>query len=218
LGPHVKRVLDVGGGANPALPIDFIQEKSLEYTVLDISSEELAKASDGYVKVQADIMSPDFDIAGDYDLIISRNVAEHVRSGRDFHGNILNLLSEGGVAFHFFPTLYAPPFVVNWLLPEWLSERVLFLFQPAGRERGGKQAKFPSYYSWCRGPSARQISRFEDLGYEVEAYLGFFGHGGYYARMKVLKGIHERVASALARHPVPLLTSFAYVLLSRKNA
>lgn len=214
--PGVKRVLDIGGGANPALPIDFVASKGLEYVVLDISPKELAKAPDGYVKVQADITSPDLDIAGDYDLIISKNVAEHVHSGRDFHGNVWNLLAEDGIAFHFFPTLYAPPFVLNRLLPERFAERLLLVLQP-GREREGKHGKFPSYYDWCRGPLPRQIKRFESLGYRVEEYIGFFGHGGYYGRIKPLKRAHEWVSSVLARHPLPWLTSFAYVVLSKQN-
>lgn len=212
--PGVKRVLEIGGGANPTLPVDFAKSKGLEYVVLDISSEELAKSPDGYVKVQADITSPNLDIAGSYDLIISKNVAEHVRSARTFHGNVWRLLAEGGAAFHFFPTLYALPFVLNRLLPEWLSERVLLQLQP-DRKREGKHAKFSPYYDWCRGPSPRQIRRFESLGYRVEEYIGFFGHGGYYGRIKPLKRIHERMSAALAKHPVPWLTSFAYVILSK---
>lgn len=211
-----KRVLEIGGGANPALPMEFVERYRLRYVVLDISAEELAKAPAGYSKIQADIMSQDLSIPGDYDLVLSRMVAEHVPDGRRFHSNVRNLLSRGGLAFHFFPTLYAPPYVVNRLLPEWISRRALSLLQP-GRESEGKHAKFSSYYSWCRGPSRRQIKRFERLGYEVEEYIGFFGHAGYYEKIKPLKRAHERIASALARHPVPRLTSFAYVVLSKRE-
>ena len=38
------------------------------------------------------------------------------------------------------PTMFAPPFVLNYLLPERLAESVLHLMQP-GRERSGKQSK-----------------------------------------------------------------------------
>src|SRR5215212_1413723 len=86
--PSVKRVCDIGGGANPALSLDFIERNGLEYVVLDISPEELAKAPDGYSKVQADITSPNLEIAGNYDLVFSKLVAEHVRSGRAFHRNV----------------------------------------------------------------------------------------------------------------------------------
>jgi uncharacterized UPF0146 family protein len=216
LRPGVKRVLDIGGGANPALPLDFVEKNGLEYVVLDISSEELAKAPEGYSKVQADVTSPDLDIAGDYDLVFSKLVAEHVPSGRDFHSKVLDLLSEGGTAFHFFPTLYAPPFVLNRLLPERLSEFVVSILQ-SNRQREGKNAKFPSYYSWCRGPLTSQIDKFESLGYRVDEYIGFFGHADYYRKLKFFRGVHDRISAALVKYPLPWLTSLAYVVLSKKS-
>ena len=45
-------------------------------------------------------------------------LAEHVPDGYRFHSNLFELLKPGGVAFHFMPTLYSPPFVINRLLPE----------------------------------------------------------------------------------------------------
>ena len=39
--------------------------------------------------------------------------------------NIAKLLRPGGVFVNLIPTLYAPPFVLNRLLPEQISARVL---------------------------------------------------------------------------------------------
>lgn len=208
----MRRVLEVGGGANPTFSLDFVAQYGLEYTVLDISADELAKAPQGYLKVLADITSPMLELPGGYDLVFSKMLAEHVQSGETFHRNIYGLLASGGVAFHFFPTLYAPPFVVNRFLPERLSEGVLHLVQ-SGRDKEGHNAKFPAYYSWCRGPMPSQIRRFESLGYQVDEYIGFFGHDGYYLRLPLLAKVHRAFSSWLVRHPVPLLTSFAYVTL-----
>lgn len=214
--PGVKRICDIGGGANPALSMDFIERNRLEYVVLDISPEELAKAPNEYSKVQADITSPGLNIDGGYDLVFSKFVAEHVRSGRDFHNNVRGLLSEDGIAFHFFPTLYAPPFVINRLVPEWLSEFILLTIQP-GRTKEGKHSKFPAYYSWCRGPVSNQIRKFESLGYRVEEYTGFFGHWFYYEKVKLLKKLHNWISSVLVKYPVPWLTSFAYVVMVKEG-
>lgn len=208
----VRRVLEVGGGANPTFSLDFVREHGLEYTVLDISADELAKAPQGYLKVQADITSPTLNLSGGYDLVFSKMLAEHVKSGKTFHRNVHGLLAPGGMAFHFFPTLYAPPFVVNRLLPERLAEGVLHLLQ-SGRDKEGHHAKFPAYYSWCRGPMPSQIRRFESLGYRLEEYIGFFGHDGYYLRLPMLAKVHRAFSNWLVRHPVPWLTSFAYVVL-----
>lgn len=172
----------------------------------------LSRPPQGYLKIQADIALPTLDLPGGYDLIFSKMLAEHVPSGETFHRNVRRLLASGGVAFHFFPTLYAPPFVVNRLLPERLAERFLHLLQ-SGREKEGKHAKFPAYYSWCRGPMPLQIKKFERLGYRVDEYIGFFGHEGYYMKLPVLAKVHRALSNWLVHHPAPWLTSFAYVTL-----
>lgn len=164
------------------------------------------------MKILADISAAEFAAQGGYDFAFSRMLAEHVSSGARFHRNVRSLLRDGGVAFHFFPTLFAPPFVANYLLPEALAERLLHFLQP-GRERSGKLGKFPARYSWCRGPLRAQIRRFERLGYEVEQYFGFYGHGAYYQKIPVWRDVHAWLSGVLSRHPVPALTSFAQVVL-----
>lgn len=216
LNNKARRVLEVGAGANPAFSIDFIRENGISYTLLDISSEELKKAPPGYSTVHADIASADFRLQDEYDVIFSRHLAEHLRDGKVFHKNVFSILAPGGIVFHYFPTLYALPFVVNRLLPERLSGLILSIVQ-AGREKEGKYAKFPAFYSWCRGPIKSQIRRFESLGYNVDEYIGFFGYSAYYDKVPLIKKIHINISDWLIRHPIPLLTSFSYVVLSKKN-
>ena len=210
---RVRTALELGGGANPALPLKFIERTGLRYTLLDVSEGELSKAPDRFDKIQADVSSQDFEADEKYDLVFSRMLAEHVRSGYAFHRNVLKLLTDRGVAFHFFPTLFAPPFLVNRVVPEAWGDRLLHLFSPRDRFKHGK---FPAYYSWCRGPTRGQIRRLEALGYRIEAYKGFFGHDPYYARVPPLRKLHGLISRSLVGHPVPWLTSFAYVLLSRR--
>src|SRR5215510_6894588 len=77
----IKKVLEVGGGATPLLSLDNMEEYGIEYTILDISIEELAKAPDAYNKIQGDITDPNLRLDGKYDLVCSRFLAEHVPSG-----------------------------------------------------------------------------------------------------------------------------------------
>jgi hypothetical protein len=164
--------------------------------------------------VCVDITSPHLELFGSYDFIFSKMLAEHVRSGEMFHRNIYRLLAINGNAFHFFPTLYAPPFVVNRLLPERLAEKLLFSLQ-AGRGKEGRHARFPAYYSWCRGPIPSQIKRFHDIGYDVSEYVGFFGHDKYYQKFSFVKKIHRMFSNWLVKHPIPVLCSYAFVLLHK---
>ncbi len=212
-----------GGGANPALPIDFVREHQLDYTIVDISQAELDKAPAGYRKVRADIADPHHDIEGTFDLVFSMWCAEHVRSGETFHRNVYRLLADGGRALHLFPTLFAPPFVLNRLIPEWVSHSLLLLLQPH-RETDGDHGKFPAYYSWCRGPTAGQMRRLQRIGYSIEHYAAFFGHSGqvaygagYLDRIALLARLHEWFSRRLVTRPVAWLTTFAYVLLGKGN-
>lgn len=208
-----RRVIEIGGGANPSFTTEQVRALGLDYTLLDISAEELAKAPPGYRTICADISSTNLNIDSEHDFAFSHMLAEHVRDGERFHRNVLRLLRPGGYALHFFPTLWAPPFVANRLLPERAADRVLARLIP-GRDRY-RQAKFPAYYDWCRGPTRRQIARFERIGYHVEAYDGYYGHPQYYDRLPALRKLHLRTSEFLSRHPRPGLTSFATVLLRK---
>ncbi len=208
---NFKQVCDVGGGANPMLDKDYIESKSLEYTLLDISEEELNKAPDSYHKILADVASPDFKAEAKFDLIFSKMLAEHIYDAKQFHKNILNSLAPNGIAVHFFPTLFTFPFVVNYLIPERLANKLLNVFLPRDRYQ---YAKFPAYYHWCYGPSRKQLKRFTSLGYEIVEYRGYFGHS-YYNRLKPLKKIHALKTRFLVKHPKPFFTSYAYAVLKK---
>lgn len=209
----LRRICEIGGGANPSLPLDFIREHGLEYTVLDISEEELAKAPDGYRKLHQDIMAPDFAQFNNFDLAFSRMVAEHVASGEIFHRNVRRLLRDGGMAFHYFPTLYTLPYVFNLLIPESVSGRLLHTVQ-GEREKTGNHGKFPALYKWCLGPVPHQLRRLEKVGYAIDEYVGFYGHS-YYVRFKPLHALHLKISDYLIQHPIPWITTYAYMVLRK---
>lgn len=211
---NARKILEVGAGANPLFTKEFIDEHGLDYTALDISAAELAKAPDYYNKIVADICADKLEVDQRFDFIFSRMLAEHVPKGEVLHRNVFYLLAPGGRAFHFFPTLYALPFFVNRWLPERLAEALLHAIQP-GRELSGKQAKFPAYYSWCRGPTVAQLRRLESVGYEVESYVGFFGHGAYYLKFPWLLGLHNKLTKWLIANPKAWMTSFAQITLKK---
>jgi hypothetical protein len=206
--PGVSSVCDVGGGARPSLPVDFIRQHDLRYTVIDISAEELANTPEGYETLEADVASPGFHAPEQYDLVTSKMVCEHVRDPRQFHRNVLDMLVPGGRAFHFFPTLYTVPFFINRVLPENLSERALY------RSETQRDFKFPAFYRWCRGPVEKQLRRLQDVGYEIDEYLGIFGHG-YYDKIPGLRSVEVAKSRWLTEHPVNWLTSYGLVVLRK---
>jgi SAM-dependent methyltransferase len=211
---RAKTILEIGAGANPLFAEDFLVEHSLDYTALDISADELKKAPACYGTIVADICSPTLKIGKRFDFVFSRMLAEHVTDGTRLHRNVFELLAPGGRAFHFFPTMWAPPFVVNRILPERLAAGLLHMLQ-SGREQSGRHAKFPAYYSGCRGPTRSRISSLRSLGYRVESYEGFFGHRDYYRKLPPVQRLHDSLVNRLIAKPSPWFTSFAYVTLQR---
>ena len=210
----LRRVCDLGAGANPILEPDFIERNQLEYTIMDISREELAKAPAQYTKIQTDLASPLFEPSEQYDLAVSVFLAEHVRDPEAFHSNVWRLLAPGGKALHLFSTLYSLPFVANKLVPARLSQRLVRIACGPVRENDGNYGTFPAYYRWCRGPTRKQILRLQAIGYQIEEYAGLFGHA-YFGRIPALQRAELSVASWLTRHPIPHLTSYAWVILTK---
>ena len=216
-----KSVCDVGGGANPVATVADVQRFGLEYVVLDGSPDELQKAPSAYDTVVIDVedraaLERLVAERGPFDLVVSRWTAEHVSQGRFFHQQVHRLLRTRGIAVHLFPTLYSPVFVVNRLLPHSITATIVPHVDESGRDRGGSHQSFRPYYSWCRGPTRRQLDRLGGIGFQVRRYIGFFGHP-YYARWGAIRCTHEALSHWLVRHPVPELTSYALVVLERQT-
>lgn len=212
---NCRRVLEVGGGANPTLSSHLVRQFGLLYTVNDISLHELAKGDalcDRWICNLSHGSAPIAERKGVYDLVFSRMVNEHVANGKQYHANILELLKPGGIAAHCCSTLYSFPMLVNRYAPERLGEILLRLFNP--RLNPQKQGKFPAYYSWSRGPSVKMCHRFESVGYEVLAYAGYFGHP-YYKRVPVLDVMERLKSRALLQWPITALCSYATLVLQK---
>ncbi|MGC1373945.1 MAG: methyltransferase domain-containing protein [Candidatus Sulfotelmatobacter sp.] len=209
-----KRILEIGSGANPTLEPQFVRELSLSYVTSDLSCEEMEKADPAFERLVLDMSAEEIkpDLIGQFDLVFSRMVAEHVSDGEKYHRNIYHLLRRGGISAHCFSTLWSLPFVANWALPEFVTACLLKGFAPRDEHRHGK---FPARYSWSRGPTAAMMRRFEGLGFEVVRYTGYFGHD-YYRRVSRL--IHQIEASKqrlLLRWPLPAFCSYATIVLRK---
>jgi SAM-dependent methyltransferase len=212
-----RAILEIGAGANPTLPVEFVESRGLRYTTNDISQEELDKADPIYQRLHHDFSEnhPPAEIHGAFDLVFSRMVNEHVRDGESYYRNIAAVLQPGGMTMHWFSTLYAFPFVVNRLTPEFVSKLLLRVFLPRDEFKHGK---FKAYYSWGRGPTRAMIRRFEALGFEVVEYAGYFGHPYYHRKIPLLHALEMKKADWLVAHPNPLLTSYARLILRKRAA
>ena len=208
---NLKKICEIGAGCNPTLPLDVVQELGLDYTILDVSASELAKAPAGYNTWCADVTSGTFESRTGFDLIFSRMLLEHVENAKQMHQNIIKTLAPGGFAVHFFPTFYTFPFVLNRFLSDGISSALVDFFVYRDRD---KHDKFKAYYRWCRGPTPGSIRRFQNLGFKIVEYRGVFGHG-YYRRIPGLRELHRVKTAFLLKCPLPWFTSYATVLLEK---
>ena len=203
-------ICELGGGREPLFSPRDVADLGLAYTIVDVSQRELDRAPVGYAKVCADVCSPDLVPA--YDFVFSRMLAEHVRDGDAMHRNIFRLLSPGGTALHFFPTLYHPAFVANRLLPTGLTGRLVRKLQP---DRSA-DSKFPAYYSKCFGPTPKMRRYFTGLGYVIAAYRPFYGTS-YLERIPGLRVLETAFDRAAARRQSSRFSAFAWLELRKPD-
>jgi hypothetical protein len=85
------------------------------------------------------------------------------------------------------------------------------MFSPRDEHLHGK---FSAYYSWSRGPSNSMIRRFEEIGFEIIDYRGYFGHY-YYQKLPWLHRLEMFKSKLLLKYPVPQLCSYARVVLRK---
>lgn len=203
--PHV---LELGGGRSPSFSPESISSSMASYTVNDISDAELSLLSPGYEKARFDVTGDVSPYAGRYDVIFSRTLAEHVKDGRAMHGNVLTLLKPGGVAFHMMPTLYSSPFVLNRLLPDTLSRRIVHAVLP---RRRSVEPKFPAHYSWCFGSREKMARMLRLLGYSDVRIRTFYGHD-YYKKLPGLRELDRAFATMAAKNDWSSYGSYAHVI------
>jgi SAM-dependent methyltransferase len=214
-----KSVADVGGGANPTLDSDFVQQHKIDYVVLDISQTELDKAPTYCRKILVDLTGPPKDFStcvgeAKFDIVFSYFFLEHVREPLAVHRNIHAALKPGGLAIHFFPTPNNIPLVANRLLSAKLSEFLVSIAQPT-RDRKGTQGKFPAFYAMCGNPSRGSHAKFRQLGFDVIRHTGYIGHG-YYDRFGLLRRFERALRPILLKAKIPL-TSDALLVLRKQS-
>lgn len=207
-----RSICEIGGGRSPLFGPKAVAELGADYTILDISEEELGLAPAGLRTLCGDICDP--EIVGDgsrFDFMFSSMVAEHVRDGDLMHRNIYAMLKPGGVAFHYFPTVFYPVFAANRVMPQRLSAWALRRFADRA------SPKFPARYSKCLGPTDSMHSYLTRVGYEVVEYRPFYG-SVYFEFMPGVRQIERSIARWAAHRRNPWLTSFAYLVVRKPGS
>jgi len=202
-------ILEIGAGPNPCIEQKIVEQNNIEYHLNDYAASELNKGNNNYRKIPGNFL--DVGLPQKYDLITSKMVLEHVSNPRAFHKKAYDYLNPGGIAIHFFATLYSAPAVLNLILPEFISDQLVKWGQNRNPEFHGK---FPAKYHWCRGPIKGYHRQFEQLGFTVLEQRGYVGHG-YLSTRRNLYKIEKLYSKMLLKLNNPLFCSNTILILKK---
>jgi SAM-dependent methyltransferase len=209
------RMLEIGAGRSPLFGRDELRSLNAELTVNDISAEELAHLPPGYRQACFDIAGAvDASQNGSIDLAFSRMVFEHVEDAHKAWGNVHAILAPGGVALAFVPTLFALPFLINWLLPDNLGERIAHALDK--RRTKDEHPVFPAHYNWCftlEGPMRRRL---ESVGFDEILVQPFYGHR-YYQRFPIIRDINRGFTALARKADLRLVSTYAYIAVRKRS-
>jgi SAM-dependent methyltransferase len=207
------RVLEIGGGRQPLFTPAEAAAAGIDLTVNDIDDRELSFGPSEFAHARFDIAgSIDPALHGGFDVIISRMVMEHVRNAPKAWANMRQLLAPGGVAMAFHPTLFSPPFIVNWLIPEALSARALRLLFP--NRHDGDYPKFPALYELCVTSPASTDAIFKACGFSQHLVAPIWGHG-YFRSLPGIREADQALQRLAEQRDWRWMTSYAYTLAQR---
>ncbi len=206
-----KKLIEIGGGRDPLFGRTALTELGAELTVNDISPTELAALPKGYRTACFDIagdLTPEEIARGGYDLAFSRMVFEHVADGQRAWENLFRLLAPGGIGLAFVPTLYAFPFVVNWLLPDDFAVRIVKLLYK--NRTDNEDPVFPARYSWTVASESRLAPMLSNIGYRDAMVVPFYGHG-YYRPFPLVRDLHAKFTEIARVRDWRFFASYAYI-------
>ncbi len=205
------RALEIGGGRTPLLTASEAAAAGVAYTVNDISQRELDLAPPEFAKARFDVGGEvDQSRHGQYDLIFSKMVMEHVRDAPRAWENMARLLAPGGIAFAYHPTLFAPAFVLNLLLPERLSAPLLKRFQP--HRNDSEYPKFPAYYNLCRAKQSLVEPALRRAGFREVFSIPFWGDVGYFRKIPGAREVSAAFTSFAEERDWRYVADYAYTI------
>ena len=213
---RLLRHLEIGGGRDPLFLPDEARAHGFDITLNDISAHELSLAPASYAKIECDIASPGGAAIlgeGRYDIAYCRMVMEHVPDVAAMWRNIGAVLAPGGVALSFFPTLYAPPYLLNRIIPESVSRRLLEAVFP-DRKQHGDNPKFPAYYDYCFSDERKIVPMLQAAGFSDVLVLPFWGYS-YFWKFPGIKQIDAAFNRIAQKHGWRAVSSFAYVIATK---
>jgi SAM-dependent methyltransferase len=184
-------VIDIGGGRTPAIPRSDLPPGTT-YIGLDLSGQELSAAPPGTYDrvVVANVTTPQADLKGRADLVVSFQVLEHVAPIDDAFTNIQSYLRPGGLFVAQLSGERSAFALVNRAIPHRLAKLIMerLLHDDPARV-------FPARYDQCTYSAlARMLVGWSDVRI-VPRYLG----AGYFRFLPPLQALYLRFEDLIVR-------------------
>jgi SAM-dependent methyltransferase len=171
------RVLDIGAGRETPYAA-AIANSSTTLIGIDLLNEDLEANRALTLRIVCDVSSNGIpEEAQNIGVVTSRTVLEHVPDLGRFAREVNNALVPGGRTIHLFAARYSLFAILNRLLSDSASRRILFALRPESVEVGG----FPTFYHQTHAKAAESafrraglISVETEVSYQVSHYFHFF--------------------------------------------
>lgn len=171
--PH-QLIADVGGGNSCPFAKYKNSKLNTKIIAIDKSRETTKYNHDVDEKKVADITRSLPFAKNGVDIITSRWVLEHLEDTEKFIFLSQKYLKRGGFMIHLFACRFAPFSLLNQILPQGTSSKLLYFFNPKIKDTVG----MPSFYHKCYYSAIRSI--FEKYGLQIVEIKFSFYQSQYY--------------------------------------
>jgi 2-polyprenyl-6-hydroxyphenyl methylase/3-demethylubiquinone-9 3-methyltransferase len=132
-------------------------------------------------------------IPGEYDLVFSRAVLEHVADPAAAIANLAGVLVPGGIMAHVMPCRNAPFAIVNRLLGNRAARRLLFAIFPEKQENSG----FLAHYRNCTPSRLSRTCR--ESGLEILNLTPYYnsGYTSFFAPLYTVEMLRQALMCSL---------------------
>lgn len=172
--PGVDTVVDVGGGRTWYFGEDWRTNPKFKLIGIDVDPAELELNPMLDERITADVTKTLGVPDGSVDLVLCRAVVEHLSDNAAFVRNVHRALRPGGSAAFVFVNKWAPPMILNRMLPTAVSARLLHALVPGSDGICG----FKAHYDKCTFTEFKRA--LEDAGFEVEYEYSSYYSSSYF--------------------------------------
>jgi len=168
--PSVQTVVDVGAGRTWFFGDDYKQRRGIRLIGVDVDPAELSLNPSLDERYALDACESLGVEEGSVDLILARAVVEHLHDTEAFYRNAFRALRPGGRFAMVFANAWAPPILLNRVLPGAVSKALLKGLVPNSEGYQG----FKAYYDKCLHSEARKALK--RVGFQID-----YDYNSYYS-------------------------------------